>query len=86
MPACDFGEPIHVARAAEYMNWQNGASSRRDRGFDFGRIDVPCIGLDVYKYGFGANVKNAIRRCNKTEGRRDNLVARTNSAGQHTEV
>src|SRR5258708_39203424 len=68
------------------MNWHNSTRLRRDMTLDHRRIQYEVVRLDICEHWPGADVQSAIGRGHEAERRGDDLVARADVVGQHSDM
>jgi len=84
--ARDLDDGIHIRRLAESVHGDDGFGTLGDRIFNQVRIDIPGQRINIDEHRGGALVQHAVRRSNKAERGRNNLIARPDACRDHRQV
>src|SRR6185312_11766257 len=80
-PRRDLVEALHVERKTGEMDGHDGPGARRDRGLNLSEINVARIQAHVDEDGPRAHANDHIGCSDEAQGRRDDLIARPDTAG-----
>src|SRR4030042_6602888 len=72
----DLKKRVHISALSEEMDREDGLCSRCDLLFDFGRVHVIGLPVDIRKDGDGSEARDRSCGCEESEGRQKDLIAR----------